>query len=447
MLDLIIRGGQVVLPGNVLTIDVGIHEGRIVKLERDLGEAKQIIEAQSMTVFPGMVDAHVHFGEPGRSHWEGYTTGTRAAAKGGVTTCIEMPQNQIPASLDASTLHTKFQAGEGKLWVDIASLGALSDQSSEAGMLELAEEGVVGFKCFMSPCGDPAEPLDQHQVSDHQLLRGMRAIAALDKVLMVHAENGSICDGLTRDLRSEGKTGLSDFLSAHPIYCEVEAVRRAIYLAGVAGCRLHICHISSIEAVEEVASARRHGQDVSCEVCPHFLIFDSSDLLRLGTVLKCSPPLRGAEQREALWGAVQSGAIDFIASDHSPCPPEMKAKDGLDAWGGTAAVQTSLEMIYSEAVCRRGLPVHLLAHLMARNPAQRFGLTQKGAIALGADADLVLLKHEPYSLTESMLEYRHRLSPYLGMTSLVKVQATILRGALIYSDETGFGAKPEGRYI
>ncbi|MCL2497012.1 MAG: allantoinase AllB [Symbiobacteriaceae bacterium] len=445
MFDLLIRGGQVVLPEQTIVSDIGISQGKIVALGENLGSAAQVIAAQGMVVFPGLVDAHVHISEPGRTHWEGYVTATKAAAKGGVTTIIEMPQNQLPACVDAATLQTKFAAGTGKLWVDIASLGALSDQSL-SGLAEMAGLGVVGYKCFMSPCGVADEPSDQHGIDDYQLLRGMEIIASLGKVLMVHAENGVLNEGYTGEMRRQGRNDMAAFLAARPLFAEVEAVRRVIYLGRITGCRLHLVHLSSIEAVREVVAAREEGQDVSCEIGPHFLIFDSDDLLRLGAVLKSSPPLRERRQRDALWQAAISGEVDFIASDHSPCPPEMKERPGLDAWGGTAALQTSLEMLYSEAVVRRGLSQQWLAAMLAANPAKRFDLEDVGEIRLGGRADLVLLAPTPYTLTAEDLEYRHKQSPYLGMTSEVRVHSTILRGQLVYSCVTGFSHEPLGAF-
>jgi len=446
--DLVIRGGLVVLPEGAHKVDVAVSAGQIVAVGSGLGDADRVTDATGMIVFPGVVDAHVHFGEPGRTHWEGYETGTKAAARGGVTTVIEMPQNQLPANIDAATLQTKFAAGREKIRVDVASYGALSDQSTVDGLKELNELGVVAYKAFMSPCGRPEEPSDQHMVDDFQLFQGMQTIAGLGKLLCVHAENGAIYTGLTEEYRRQGQTGLPEFVAAHPVSAEVEAVRRAIFFARETQCKLHICHISSYDAVQEVVIAAGMGVDVTCEVCPHFLIFDSDDLVRIGTALKCSPPLRDRQQRELLWHALDKGAIAFIASDHSPCPPEMKELNGLDAWGGTAALQTSLEMTYSEAVCRRKMPLSCLAALMAENPAKRFGIANKGAIAIGHDADFALLKEEPYTITVDTLEYRYpQISPYLGMVSLVQVQQTILRGEIIYDKHAGFSTKPTGQYI
>lgn len=447
MYDLLIRGGRCVLPHGTMEVDIAVRDGRIAAIGRDLGEARQVIEATGQLVLPGVVDGHVHISEPGRTHWEGYETATRAAAKGGVTCIVEMPINQLPATIDRATLRIKLEAGRGKLMVDVASLGGLVPDHL-FGISELDSEGVVGYKAFMSSSGDPNIAEDLHGVDDYQLWQGMKAIAATGKPLCIHAENAPICDQLTAAYAQAGRTDMLSYPETRPVLTEVEAVRRAIYLARQTGCRLHICHLSSVEAAEEVARARREGMPISSETCLHYLIFTSADGERLGTTMKCSPPIRGEEQRQGLWQRLLAGEIDMIVSDHSPCPPEMKQGEPLLAWGGISALQSSLELLFDELVLQRGRPETELVRLLCSRPAELFGLSdRKGSLELGKDADIVLLDaRDAYTLSAEDLEYRHQISPYIGRRIGARVSRTLLRGQQIYAREDGF-APPCGDYL
>lgn len=445
--DLIIKNGTVILENEARVVDIAVKGGKIAAIGQDLGDAKEVMDASGLVVSPGMVDAHTHISEPGRSHWEGYETGTRAAAKGGITTMIEMPLNQLPATVDRASIELKFDAAKGKLTIDAAQLGGLVSYNIDR-LHELDEVGVVGFKCFVATCGDRGIDNDFRDVNDWQFFKGAQKLGELGQPVLVHCENALICDALGEEAKSEGRVTAHDYVASRPVFTEVEAIRRVLYLAKVAGCRLHICHISSPEGVEEVTRARQEGQDVTCESCPHYFVLDTDQFEEIGTLAKCSPPIRDLENQKGMWEKLFNGEIDCLVSDHSPCPPEMKAGNIMEAWGGIAGLQNFMDVMFDEAVQKRGMSLPMFGKLMATNAADIFGLQQKGRIAPGKDADFVFIQpNSSYVLTNDDLEYRHKVSPYVGRTIGARITKTILRGDVIYDIEQGFPVAPKGQFI
>ncbi|WP_413737067.1 allantoinase AllB [Sodalis sp. RH21] len=451
--DVIIANGLVILEqGEVLT-DVAIKNGKIAAIGSALRGAERVIDAAGLVVSPGMVDAHVHINEPGggiRNDWEGYVTGTRACAKGGVTTIIEMPLNQLPATVDKKTLEIKYAAGEGKLVIDVASHGGLVPYNLENnGIQEQSDCGVVGYKCFMATCGDPSIKGDFLNVDDYSLYEGMRQIAKTGKILMIHAENAAITDRLEQIANKKGYVSLKSYVATHPVFAEVEAIRRAVLFAKMTGCPINFCHVSSPEAVEEVIKARGEGVNITCETCNQYLYFVTDELDEIGPLAKCSPPIRDKRAQDGLWRHVLAGNINFITSDHSPCPAKLKNKNNaFDAWGGIAGVQNDVDIFFDESVQKRGMPLTQFARLIATNPADRFALHTKGRIAIGKDADFTFIKpNSPYTLRTEELEYRNKISAYVGRKIGARIVRTILRGETVYSLENGLTGSFPGRYI
>lgn len=450
--DLVIKNGLVIKESGEEKTDIAIRDGKIVGFGQDL-EGVEVIDATGLIVSPGMVDAHVHITDPGggyRDEWEGYITGTSASAKGGVTTLIEMPLNQLPATVDVESLTKKFEAGQGRLKVDVASFGGLIPQSIEIDSIQkLHEEGVVAYKCFMATCGDRTIEDDFLNVDDYSLYEGMRQIAKTGKVLAIHAENAVLTDRFSEIAYAKGESLMSQYVATRPVFTEVEAIRRALFFAKETECRIHICHVSCPEGVEEVTKARNEGLDVTCETCPHYLYFDTSELDKLGTIAKCSPPIRDKENQNGLWEKILTGEIDFVASDHSPCTVDLKIKENaFEAWGGISCLQNNVDLLYDECVQKRGLTLRRFAEIISTNPAKRFGLVNKGSISLGNDADLVFIKpNSPYKLEKDQLEYKNKISPYIGREIGAQVVQTILRGKTIYSKMDGVTRKFLGEFI
>jgi len=450
--DLIIKNGLVILDEGEVKTDVAVKDGKISAIGTDLGEAVEVIDAKGLVVSPGMLDAHVHITDPGGSYrddWEGYLTGTRASAKGGVTSFMEMPLNQIPATVDQKSLQIKLDAGVDRLTVDVASFGGLVPFNLENGIQELNNGGVAAYKCFMATCGDRSIEGDFMNSDDYTLYEGMRQIAKTGKVLAIHAENATITDRLGEIAYKNGETTLKAYAKTRPAFTEVEAIRRAIFFAKETGCRIHICHIACPEGVEEVTRARNEGIDVTCETCTHYLYFDVDELDAIGPIAKCSPPIRDKENQKGMWKKLVAGEIDFVTSDHSPCTPDLKDTDNaFEAWGGIAGVQNNVDILYDEAVQKRGISLKQFANIIASNPADRYDLNTKGRIAIGKDADFVFIKpNAPYTLKVENLEYKNKISPYVGREIGAQVARTILRGQTIYSLEEGVVDTRPGKFI
>lgn len=446
--DLIVAGGDVVLPDGVHRLDIGVREGKIAALSSHLGqqEGAAVLNAAGRTVMPGMIDVHVHFNEPGLGHWEGFETGSAALAAGGCTAYLDMPLNGSPPTIDLDGLRLKAERAAGRSAVDYGFWGGLVPGNLER-LEALADAGLPAFKAFLSdPGGDGADRF--RQVDDWTLYEGMKRIASFGGLLALHAESDALTAGFSEQARRAGRTDARGFAASRPVIAETEAVSKALLLAADTGCRLHFVHISSAEAVAMIAEAKRKGTDVTLETCPHYLTLTLDDVERIGPKAKCAPPIRSGEQRERLWQLLAEGLIDMVASDHSPSPPELKAlgpgRTFFDAWGGIAGAQSSLELLLHEGALIRGLPLTRIAELTASAPAKRFGLyPRKGEIATGFDADLAVIDlNSPYTLRQEDLLCRHRQSPYVGMRLGCRVQTTISRGRIVY--EAGRGIVEPG---
>ncbi len=422
--------------------DVAVEDGVVVGVGDPPGARGEEVDARGLHVLPGAVDAHVHLNEPGRTDWEGFATGTLAAAAGGTTCVVDMPLNAHPPTVDAEAFRLKAAAGEAAARTDFALWGGLVP-GGVGRLPELAEAGVVGFKAFLCPSGVDDFPA----VDDLTLCEGMREAAALGLPVAVHAESASITDGLAERARREGRRGWRDYARSRPVVAELEAISRALVLAGETGCSLHVVHVSSGRGARLVADARARGLDVTCETCPHYLLLDEDDLEALGAVAKCAPPLRPRAEVEELWTELTAGRVDLVASDHSPAPGSLKEnEDAFAVWGGISGCQTLLAAL-STAAPARGLGAPDVARLVAGAPARRFRLAGKGRIEPGGDADLVLVdRGAEHELRDEDLRYRHRHSPFVGRRLRGRVAQTLLRGEPVWRDGRPVG-EPRGRLV
>ena len=434
LFDLLIRGGLLVGERTVLRADLGVRQGRIAAIlaPDEPARAEQQLDARGLHVLPGLVDAHVHFNEPGRAHWEGFASGSRAAAAGGVTTVLDMPLNSTPPVLDPAALEAKRRAVADQSIVDYGFWGGLVDDNT-AQLPALHEAGVVGCKAFLCDSGLAEYP----RASESVLLAGLRALAPLGGLVGVHAEQHDLALQFGQRLRQAGRRDPRAWAESRPPLVETLAAETALRLAETAGARLHLVHVSAPDTVRLVAAARRRGVRASLETCPHYLALDEDDLARLGPLAKCAPPLRPRALVEDLWRCLLAGQIDCVASDHSPAGPEEKhlqADDIWPSWGGISGVQTTLPVLLTEGVHRRGLPLPTLVRLVAANPARRFGLApRKGSLRPGADADLALVALEDeWQLEAANLLTRHPLSPFLGRRFKGRVRQTLVRGRTVY---------------
>ena len=443
MRDLVVRGNRVLSPTGIRPASILVRDGtiaNITSLESAPGAAT-VIDAGDSLVMPGLVDTHVHINEPGRTEWEGFETATRAAAAGGVTSLIEMPLNSIPSTTSAAALQTKLAAARGKLWIDVGFWGGVVPGNA-ADLSPMFDSGAWGFKCFLVPSG-----VDEFaNVAEAHLRAAMPVLARLGAPLLVHAELPGPIDAAFASLNGLSPSKYSTWLASRPRAAENEAIALMISLAREFGLRVHIVHLSSSGALEMIRDAKRAGVRLTVETCPHYLTFAAEEIPDRAVEFKCAPPIRERENREQLWQALTDGAIDFVASDHSPAPPAMKCADSGDflrAWGGISSLQLSLPVLWTQAK-RRGYALEHLSNWVCRGPAQFAGLRRKGEIRVGNDADFVIWNpEEQFTVDASRLFHRHKLAPYANQSLYGVVKQTMLRGEVIFergavrSDPTG----------
>ena len=437
---LVVRSQRVVLPEGERAAALYIEDGkiaRIVEYATDDPTGAKVFNVPDLVISPGLVDSHVHINEPGRSEWEGFDTATRAAAAGGVTTLVDMPLNSIPATTTVRALHAKVEAARAQCHVDVGFWGGVVP--GNAGDLDgLVDAGVRGFKCFLVPSGVDEFPA----VCEEDLRKALPILARLNVPLLVHAEDPA---QLTHPIHPTYQA----YLASRPPQAELDAIRLMIRLAEEFKVRVHIVHVSSAEGVEAIAAAKAAWVPITAETCPHYLTFAAGDIADGATEFKCAPPIREAAHRDALWDGLASGALDLIATDHSPAPPALKTPgDVLRAWGGIASLELSLPAAWSAyvtAVARgfghpnpsavRTAP-HLanLARWMSAAPAALAGLGEKkGRIAEGFDADLVVWDPDvDFVVDPARLHQRHKLTPYAGRSLFGAVLTTFVRGERVW---------------
>jgi len=394
--------------------DIAIAGAQITAVGPNLADDGVEIDASGLHVFPGGIDSHVHFNEPGRTDWEDIAHGSAALAAGGYTCFVDMPLNNLPVTSTAEAFDLKLDAALRSSILDFGLWGGLVP-GNLGHLEELAKRGVIGFKAFMCASG-----IDEFPACEETVLReGMKRIADLDSILLVHAEDPA-------SLHQPGGTGWRDYVKSRPPEAEWVAIYQAIALAAETGCRLHIVHVSTQHGVELVDEARRQRVDVSAETCLHYLLYSSHDLDRLGGVGKCSPPFRTTEDRDGLWRQVADGVLTMIVSDHSPSTMDLKqGEDFNKIWGGISGCQSTRQLLLAQD--RLALPE--VAGVTATNIARRLGLGGKGDIAIGYDADLwiVDLSGDDVVRREDLL-YRNAFSAHEGQRIRGRTVKTLVGG-------------------
>jgi allantoinase len=426
--DLIVRNGRVVTRFGDIEADLGIVDGVFVEIAPGLaGTASVELDATGAIVLPGVIDPHVHFNEPGRGDWEGWATGSTALAMGGGTSCIEMPLNAHPPTLDRASFEEKVRLASVSSRVDFALWGGLTP-TNLTHLHDLASCGVVGFKAFMSNSAMD----DFLHADDFTLFEGMEIAASLGLPVAVHAENDAITSGLAARAISLGRMSARDYLESRPILAELEAIGRAITIAEETGCALHVVHVSSGRGVSLIAAAQERGVDVTCETCPHYLVFTDQDVEEIGALAKCAPPLRDQVTQDDLWATLLAGNIDMISSDHSPAPPSMKHSPNFFAnWGGINGCQHLLVALATSGA-DRGMTLGDVAALTSKSVARRFALGGKGEIAVGQDADFTWVSPQiPASIPVDDVCYRYPHSIWDEFPMAIRVIGTALRGQII----------------
>ena len=380
---------------------------------------------------PGIVDTHVHLNEPGRTDWEGFKTGTRAAAAGGVTTLLDMPLNSVPATTTVAALRAKRKAARGECVVNVEFIGGVVPGNAEH-IEPLAAAGVRAFKCFLTPSGVDEFPA----VGERDLREVFPILLRTGLVLMAHAEDPARLSG-----SQSASSAYADYVASRPAEAEHSAISMLVRLMERTPARVHIVHLSSPSSIEIVRRARARGLPISVETCPHYLTFAAEDVPNGATEYKCAPPIRSAAERDGLWEALIDGEIDLVASDHSPCPPELKQTNGdfFSAWGGIASLQLGLPAVWTGARSR-GVNPERIAQWMSAAPAWLVGLdARKGVLAPGYDADVVVWDPDAsFVVDAARLLHRHKVTPYAGRELFGAVAATFVGGKLVFADDRRF---------
>lgn len=405
-------------------------------------------------LLPGLIDPHVHINEPGRTEWEGFATATRAAAAGGITTVVDMPLNCLPPTTTVAGLEAKRAAAAGKCMIDWRTWGG-AENGNQSHLAALANAGVPGFKCFLVyPGCDGLGLLDEAN-----LRAAMPILAKLGLPLLVHAELPGPLEAAAATLTHVDFRKYGSYLASRPDEAELAAIRLLIDLCREFRAPIHIVHLATAHGLPLIKTAKAEGLPITVETCPHYLYFAAENIPDGATQYKCAPPIRSRKNNKLLLQAVADGTIDLIASDHSPCPPEMKGLDSGDfakAWGGIASLSLGVSILHTTlgAPCLasetwdESARLLRLAHLMAQNPAKLAGIAKrKGRIAEGFDADLTIFSpEESFVVTPDDLHFRHPISSYLGERLMGRVKQTVLRGKLIF-DGSKFPSAPIGREV
>jgi allantoinase len=437
--DLVVRAQRLVAPEGETSGSIGIRDGHVAAvagLDAPMVGRAELVLAPGEVLLPGLVDSHVHVNEPGRAHWEGFASATRAAAAGGITTILDMPLNSIPPTTSTAALATKKEAARGKCTTDVGFWGG-AIPGNVADLRSLWEAGVFGFKCFLAESGVEEFPY----LTSAQLREHLAEIARFDGLMIVHAEDADTLAGAP----PAGGRAYSRYLASRPRSAENAAIGQLIEAARDTGARVHVLHLSSAEALPLLRQAKADGVRLTVETCPHYLFFDAESIPDGSTQFKCCPPIREEDNREELWRALAAGDIDLIASDHSPCTADLKCFDTGDfsqAWGGVASVQLGLSAVWTQARAR-GQSLGDVVRWMAEGPARLAGLTErKGRLCLGADADLcVFAPDEEYTVDPAALYHRNQVTPYTGRTLAGVVHSTWLGGQRIVPDSR------QGRFL
>lgn len=446
MYDLLIKNANIVTTNNITLGSVAVSNDKIkdIFFNNETAEAKEILDLKGKYLFPGFIDCHVHFDEPGYTFREDFNHGTAAAAVGGISTIIDMPLNNKPPVSNKDIFQNKHKLVKNKAFVDYGFWGALVNYNMKD-LDGLNEEGALAFKSFICNAGEDYTSLDLNEIKKVFLI-----LKKFNGVAGFHCEDYDMIEKLQKEKLDQGKLSSQDYLDSRPIEAELIATKNVISIAEKIGSKIHICHVSHPLVAEEIRKAKARGVNVTAETCTHYLTFTGNDLIENGMLFKCSPPLRTAESCIGLWEYICDGTLDCICSDHSPATDEEKVENKLGAfgaWGGLSGVQTTVQVFFDQLVNHHKLSPTIMARVLSKRPAEIFGMYgKKGDIDVDFDADFTVIDpNKEWKITENNLKYLNKRSAFVGLKGKGVPVLTIIRGKIvskdgeILDDKAGYG--------
>uniref|UniRef100_A0A2A4K6D3 allantoinase n=1 Tax=Heliothis virescens TaxID=7102 RepID=A0A2A4K6D3_HELVI len=421
------------------TIEQIVTREQADKIVADSDGKIKVVDGGELALLAGVVDSHVHVNEPGRTAWEGFRTATSAAAAGGITTIVDMPLNSIPPTTTIENLKTKASAAEGNVYVDVGFWGGVIVGNDDS-LRDLVKAGVVGFKCFLCPSGVDEFP----NVGPEDLEKAFAALEGTGSVLAFHAELEDDIQPTRKKIKKKDPEEYQTYLESRPSKMELNAVSLIKDFVDKTDVRVHVVHVSSSDVVPLLVEARKarkaRGHEawragVTAETCHHYLTLSADQIPKGRSEYKCAPPIRDKNNKEKLWEYLLEDKLDLVVSDHSPCTPDLKCSNNLEAWGGISSVQFGLSLFWT-AASTRGLDLTSISKYMSSGPAQLCGLqNRKGALRPGLDADLIFFDPEAsFTVSTEIIRHKNKLTPYIGKELKGVVKETYLRGRLIYKD-------------
>lgn len=418
---------------------VSVENGIITSVEP--GKSAGATDLGNDILMPGVIDAHVHINEPGRTAWEGFVTATQAAAAGGITTVADMPLNASPVTTSVPALNEKIEAAKEKLYINVALYGGLVP-GNQVDLEPLLRSGVSGIKCFLVHSGIDEFP----NVTEKDLERAMPLIARYQLPLLAHCE---IYDQEEKTELSDNPGSYKAYLASRPKKWENDAVALMIRLCRKYNCPVHIVHVSSAEALTLIAAAKAEGLPLTAETCTQYIYFDAESIPDNNTLFKCAPPIREKENNKMLKEALATGILDFITTDHSPAPPDIKETESGNlqkAWGGIAGLQFLLPASWT--ALKDSISLEKFIPLLTSSPARFLKATGKGEIKAGHDADFVIWSpDDKFEVKMQYIRHRHKLSPYTGHQLYGVVKQTIVGGKVVYEHNQGNTGIKAGKLI
>ncbi len=442
MTHLAIKSKRVITPKGIKEALVYINGATIESvLPYDSQVDCPVNDIGNKLIMPGVIDPHVHINEPGRTSWEGFNTATKAAIAGGITTLVDMPLNSSPVTTSVANFEKKLRKARQQLHVNCGFWGGVIPGNCME-IEPLIEKGVLGFKAFLTHSGIGEFP----NITERDLRKVMPLIARHNLPLLVHCE----LNDETSKFRKQKPTSYQDYLASRPREWEDNAIKLMIKLCEEFNCRVHIVHLSSSNSIEQIAAAKSKGLPLTVETGQHYLFFNAEDIKDKQTLFKCAPPIREKENNELLWQALKDGIIDFVATDHSPAPPDLKQLESgnfISAWGGISSLQFALPVLWT-AARKRGFDVIDIARWLSENPSKLIGKEgKKGKILPGYDADLVVWDDEKsFKVRESIIQHKHKATPYFMKELCGLVAQTYIGGTKTY-DSGAFIRLNEGKII